>query len=136
MPDQTRGEQSIPLSIELDRADEMPLYRQIVDQIWTQVIDGSINGGALLPTVRHLAIDLGVHPDTIARAYSELELLGVVHARRGEGTFVGLRPPNRAELERRRRLEQICIEAVAEAKRAGYTTSDVIEILKEIRKSP
>ncbi|NNG17810.1 MAG: GntR family transcriptional regulator [Gemmatimonadales bacterium] len=127
------GDDSKKLNIQLDPGSPLPLYRQIVDQIWVEVVDGSLAAGERMPTLRQLAIALGVHPDTIARAYHELELLGVVLSRRGEGTFVGLKPAERSELERRRQLEEMCVTAVAGAKRIGFSADDMIEIIKELR---
>ena len=127
------GDDSRKLNIQLDHGSALPLYRQIVDQIWVEVVDGSLAAGERMPTLRQLAIALGVHPDTIARAYHELELLGVVLSRRGEGTFVGLKPVERSELERRRQLEETCVTAVADAKRIGFSADDMIEIIKELR---
>lgn len=127
------GDDSAKLDIRLDPGSALPLYRQIVDQIWVEVVDGSLAAGERMPTLRQLAIALGVHPDTVARAYHELALLGVVHERRGEGTFVGFQPTQRSELERRRQLEDICITAVADAKRVGFSPDDMIDIIKELR---
>jgi len=127
------GDDSKKLNIRLDPGSALPLYRQIVDQIWVEVVDGSLAAGARMPTLRHLAIALGVHPDTIARAYHELDLLGVLHSRRGEGTFVGLKPAERSELERRRQLEALCVAAVADAKGIGFSADDMLEIIKELR---
>ncbi len=127
------SDDSKKLNIQLDPGSALPLYRQIVDQIWIEVVDGSLAAGERMPTLRQLAIALGVHPDTVARAYHELALLGVLHERRGEGTFVGLQPAKRSELERRRQLEDICVTAVADAKLCGFSADDMIEIIKELR---
>ena len=127
------GDDSKKLNIQLDPGSALPLYRQIVDQIWVEVVDGSLAAGERMPTLRQLAIALGVHPDTIARAYHELELLGVLHSRRSEGTFVGLKPAERSELERRRQLEGLCVTAVTDVRRIGFSADDMIEIIKELR---
>jgi GntR family transcriptional regulator len=89
--------------------------------------------GERLPTVRQWAIDLGVHPDTVARAYKELELLGVVVRRAGEGTFVGLKPPNRKELERQADLERLCRDMLAQTKGLGFTFDELLETLAELQ---
>ena len=59
--------------------------------------------------------------------------MGVLHSRRGEGTFVGLKPAERSELERRRQLEDLCVAAVADAKGIGFSADDMLEIIKELR---
>lgn len=123
------------LKLKLDPGRDAPLYRQIVDHVWLDVIEDRLQPGQRLPTVRQLAIALGVHLDTVGRAYRELELLGVVHTRRGEGTFVGLKASQQAELERRRRLEAMCERVVADAREIGCSIQDVMDLLSEIRRS-
>ena len=121
------------LQITLDAGSKVPLYRQIVDRVWLEVIDGTLDPGERLPTTRGLAIDLSVHPNTVTRAYKELELLGVVIQRSGEGTFVGLRPPDREEFERRAAFEGLCRRAVNEARELGFTLDELIDTLAEFR---
>jgi GntR family transcriptional regulator len=91
--------------------------------------------GTRLPTVRQLAVHLGVHLDTVAKAYKQLEQLGVVHSRPGEGTFVGLQAPRQAEIERQRRIEEICRVAVEDAHAVGATVEDLLDVLREMRSS-
>ena len=135
MTDGSPSREARKLELRVDAGSEVPLYRQISDFVWVAVADGSFETGDRLPTVRQAAIDLGVHPDTVSRAYKELDLLGVVVRRGAEGTFVGLKPSARNELERRRRLEDICRQAVSEAERAGFSIDDVAETLADLRPS-
>ena len=121
------------LQITLDTGSTVPLYRQIADRVWLEVIDGTLDPGERLPTIRGLAIDLSVHPNTVARAYKELELLGVVIQRSGEGTFVGFKPPDREEFERRAAFEGLCRRVVNEARDLGFTLDDLIDTLAELR---
>lgn len=104
-----------------------------MDQVWTRVVEGVWDTGDRLPTVRQLAIDLGVHPDTVVRAYDELEALGVIIRRRGEGTFVGIRPSRTAEVERRRKLEEIVDELADRAFALGCDIDDVLDTLAALR---
>ena len=117
----------------LDWGSDVPLYRQIVDRVWPEVVQGTLVPGERLPTIRRLAIDLSVHPDTVARAYEELELLGVVIQRPGEGTFVGLKPPDREEFQRRVEFETLCRELASRAQALGFTVDDLIDTLSELR---
>jgi GntR family transcriptional regulator len=112
-----------------------PLYRQIVDRVWLEVITGALDTGERLPTARQLAIDLGVHPNTVARAYEELRLLGVLVARPGEGTYVGLTRPDRSALERRAQLERLCRDIVSQSKALGISLDNVVDMLVELRAS-
>ena len=121
------------LDITLDPGSSVPLYRQIVNRLWLEVAEGTLDPGQRLPTTRRLAIDLGVHPDTVARAYKELELLGVVIHRSAEGTFVGLKPADRQEFERRAGFETLCQESLERTKSLGFTLDELIDTLGEFR---
>lgn len=65
-----------------------PIYMQIAEQVYRQIVRGDIKPGDKLPSVREMAIQSGVNPNTIQRTYSEMERVGVVETRRGQGTFV------------------------------------------------
>lgn len=65
-----------------------PIYMQIVDKIMIDIIQGKQGSGEKLPSVREMAVQMGVNPNTIQRTYSELERMGIVESRRGQGTFV------------------------------------------------
>jgi GntR family transcriptional regulator len=65
-----------------------PIYIQIADHLSSQIVRGEINAGEKLPSVREMAIQSGVNPNTIQRTYSEMERMGIVETKRGQGTFV------------------------------------------------
>ncbi len=117
----------------LDVGGGTSLSRQIVDRIWVDVISGALETGERLPTVRQLAIDLGLNPKTVDVAYEELKNLGVVTDRPGEGTFVSLNAPNADERERRLRLDEIGRDAAKGTESLGYTINDLIDALAELR---
>ena len=121
------------LQFSLDTGSDVAPYQQLVEQMWQQVADGALDPGERLPTVRRLAIDLSVHPDTVNRAYKELELLGVVIQRPGEGTFVGLKPPDKQEFERRAEFEAVCRDVVSRAHALGFSLDELMETLAEFR---
>ena len=123
------------IEVSFDRGSDQALYQQIVDRIWSQAVEGTLEPGQRLPTVRQLAVNLGVHLDTVSRAYEQLERLGVVHGRPGAGTFVGLDVPRQSELERQKRLEEICRTALQEAEEIGASVDDVMGLMSEIRRS-
>ena len=133
MPDKPGAGATPQLAISLDPGSNLPLYRQIVDHVWVKVAEGVLDPGEKLPTVRQWAVDLGVHPNTVARAYKELELLGVVVRRAGEGTFVGLKPADRQEIERHAELEQLCLKVLSRAQALGFTADEVLESLAELQ---
>jgi GntR family transcriptional regulator len=74
--------------IELTRKRGHPVYLQIVEQFQRRIASGVLRGGEALPSVRGLARQLSINPNTVVRAYRELEGLGLVESRHGEGTFV------------------------------------------------
>ena len=133
MSDQERTEIEQRLAIHLDHGSDVPLYRQIVDHVWLGAVEGILEPGERLPTVRQLAIDLSVHPNTVARAYSELTLLGVVAPHSGEGTFICLTPPDKPELERREQLERLCRELMSRIQALGFSPDELIDTLGELR---
>lgn len=75
-------------SIKLESSSGIPFYRQIIQQIEYATVTGALPSGMRLPTIRALAISLKINPNTIAKAYAELELRGVVKTQVGCGTFV------------------------------------------------
>ena len=121
------------LSRELDRGGEAPLSTQIVEQVWLEVVTGMLDSGQRLPTVRQLAIDLGVSPRTVERAYTQLEKLGVVSVRQGQGTFVSLAPPSPTERERYLEVAGLCQAMATRAAELGFGIDDLIDLLGELR---
>jgi GntR family transcriptional regulator len=116
----------------LDLASGMPVYRQIIDQVLGGIAAGTLEPGAQLPTVRQVAVDLAINPNTVSRAYRELEIRGVLETQQGTGTFVGRQKIKRDDVERRRRLSQIVSEFVSRAGAAGFTVAELIEQLGEV----
>jgi GntR family transcriptional regulator len=82
------------MELDIDPTGDVPLYRQIVRQVRNLVSSGALEPDKALPSIRILAIELKVAPNTIAKAYEKLEAEGVVHKRRGLGTFVSSRSPH------------------------------------------
>lgn len=121
------------LAVALDPGAEKPLSSQIVDQIWLEVISGTIETGERLPTVRQLAVHLGLNPKTVHRAYEQLERLGIVSTRPGEGTYVRLNVPDDDARRRRGELELCGLEAVARAEALGFSVEDLLDMLDDIR---
>jgi len=117
----------------LDLHSGVPVYRQIVDQVTGGIAAGALQRGDQLPTVRQLAVDLSVNPNTVIRGYRELEIRGIIETHQGTGTFVGHLKIQRDDAERRRRLNQIVGEFVARAGSAGLTVDDLIEQLQDIQ---
>lgn len=115
----------------LDAASGVPFYRQIIDQVLLAVGDGRLTAGSKLPTVRQLSVDLEVNLNTVARAYKEMEVRGIVQTQQGTGTFVAARRPERKSAERRKALERALDEWLAQAAARGFTPEEVTEALLE-----
>jgi GntR family transcriptional regulator len=114
----------------IDDADARPIYVQIMDEIRRGIVLGTLLAEDALPSVRQLAADLRVNPNTVAQAYRELERDGVVHVRRGQGTFVS--PTRQNGEERRMLLRGVAERALREAHRNGAGAEDLIEAIHEI----
>jgi GntR family transcriptional regulator len=119
-----------PFRFHLDLHTGVPVYRQIVDQVRGAVAAAALAAGDQLPTVRQLAVDLEVNPNTVVRAYRELEYDGLIETHQGTGTFVSHQKIPRAEEERQRQLGQIVSDVVARAGAAGFTVLDLLEQLR------
>jgi GntR family transcriptional regulator len=120
----------------LDLKSGMPVYRQIVDQVRGAVAAGALSAGDQLPTVRALAVELEVNPNTVVRAYRELEYDGLLETHQGTGTFISNQKMPRAGDERQRQLTQIVSDAVARAGAAGFTVQDLLEQLRTTASEP
>ncbi|SRR5581483_4562760 len=115
----------------LDFSSGVPAYRQIIDQVTGAIASGALATGDQLPTVRQMAVDLSINPNTVVRAYRELEIRGILDTQQGTGTFISDRKPNRDEFERQRQLNQLVSDFVARAGVAGFTVEDLLEQLQE-----
>jgi GntR family transcriptional regulator len=122
-----------PVPFHLDLHSGVPVYRQIIDQIVGGVATGSLAGGDQLPTVRQLAVDLSINPNTVIRAYRELEIRGLLETQQGTGTFISHQKVQRDSAERQRRLNQLIGEFVARAGSEGFAINELIEQLQDIQ---
>jgi GntR family transcriptional regulator len=123
------GPRRSPLRFRLDLYSGVPAYRQIIDQVRGGIASGSLTVGDQLPTVRQLAVDLSINPNTVVRAYRELELGGVLETHQGTGTFISAQKIRGGDEERSRQLAQIVADSVARAGAIGFTVEDLIEQL-------
>src|SRR5215475_8209396 len=121
------------MDIIIDLADGVPIYRQIVNQVKYLVASGLLLPGEELPPIRTLALQLKVTPNTIVKAYDELEISGVVHKRQGSGTFISEVRPQMARRERQRIIEQRIDALLAEAHQLNFTADDILRIVEERR---
>lgn len=115
----------------LDSKSGVPFYRQIIEQTKFAIASGDLEPGDRLPTVRQLAVDLSINPNTVIRAYRELEIEGVLDTQQGSGTFVSNKRPEIDPLERQRMLDQILTDMLARASDYGLSLDEVLEGLQQ-----
>ena len=120
-----------PFRFTLDLRSGVPVYRQIIDQVQAGVATRALAPGHQLPTVRQVAVDLAINPNTVLRAYRELEIRGVLETQQGTGTFISHRRVKPDDSERERRLEQLVTEFVARVGGEGFTLEELAEALFE-----
>jgi GntR family transcriptional regulator len=115
----------------LDSHSGVPVYRQLIDQVTGGIAAGALEAGDQLPTVRQVAVDLSINPNTVVRAYRELEIRGVLETQQGTGTFISRQKVRRDEVERQRQLAQLVTDFVARAGAAGFTVEELVEQLQD-----
>ena len=125
------GAETVAFTLSVDLKSGVPIYRQIIDQVKSAIATGTLGPGDRLPTVRQLSVDLSVNPNTVSRAYNELDLTGLVETHMGSGTFIGHKGVERDELEHRRILDQICQEFLSRASSHGFTLEDLLDNLRQ-----
>src|SRR5579872_2397842 len=125
--------QTAGFSFRLDQHSGVPVYRQLIDQVLAGIASASLAPGNQLPTVRQVAVDLSINPNTVMRAYRELEIRGVLETQQGTGTFIGQQKVKRDDVERQRQLGQLVTEFISRAGAAGYTLEELMEQIHERR---
>jgi len=119
------------MRVTIQAGDSRPIYVQIMDEVRRALVVGTLRPDDPLPSVRELASELRVNPNTVSQAYRELERDAVVYTRRGRGTFVapGARPDGE---ERRVLARDVARRALVDAHRAGLGVEELVEALNEI----
>jgi GntR family transcriptional regulator len=114
------------MQIRVDYESGVPLYAQIIERIKHLVAAGRLKPGDQLPTIRQLAVDLRVNPNTVVHAYHELGNQGVISTQQGRGTFIAAHPDEGRLAEMRRdRLRAIMGGALLEALSLGYKAEEI-----------
>ncbi len=120
------------MAIQVTREAGIPAYLQIVDQIKLLIATSKLQPGDPLPTIRQLALDLGVNRNTVARAYKELNREGVISTQQGRGTFVSERSERLPSAQmRREKLGAIFSKPFVEALSLGYSMEEIEEAVIE-----
>ncbi len=117
----------VPLMLQVATGDPRPINRQIVDAVRRQIASGELPVGAALPSVRGLAQQLTVNPNTVAKAYSELTAEGWLDARAGLGLFVAIPRQRLSDDERARRLDDAVQRFAGDIIGLDYPAATVLE---------
>ena len=117
----------MPLTLSIQTGSTVSIYRQIVEQVCAATLAGRLREDEPLPSVRGLAEQLVINPNTVSRAYGELVREGVIEARPGRGMFVSRRRQIYSAPERARRMEQAVTSLVSEGFMLGFTPEQIIE---------
>jgi GntR family transcriptional regulator len=118
------------ITFRLDSKSGVPIYRQIQDQIRIGIASGLLRPNDQLPTVRGLAVELAVNPNTVIKAYSELEREGLLSTEQGSGTFVASPPVELSGADREAKLRTLCGEFLAQAARYGFSPAEVARAIE------
>jgi GntR family transcriptional regulator len=124
----------VAFAFTLSNSSGVPYYRQIVNHVIFGVANGMLKPGERLPTVRQLAVDLQVNLNTIAKAYSELELRGVINTQQGTGTFVSEGNTELDPREKERGIGRLCDTFLDQVAGMGVSTDEALAILRKIEK--
>jgi GntR family transcriptional regulator len=121
------------LEFNLDPKSGVPFYKQVILQVEMAIADGRLTKGEQLPTVRSLAVDLRINPNTVGRAYSELEIRGIVMTQQGTGTFISGKEIELDAVERERILAGITRSFFSKEFAYGFNLDEIIQYFSEIK---
>ena len=116
--------------IVIDYHDKRPIYEQIIDRLQMLILNGALDSDEQLPSVRSLAVDLSINPNTIQRAYGELERRGLIYSIKGRGNFVSSQK-NVIKEQQELLLENLKTQ-LKTCKESGIDSSHVLNCVKEI----
>ena len=120
------------LKFSLDLKSGVPFYKQVILQVEMAIVDGRLGNGDQLPTVRSLAVALKINPNTVARAYNEMEIRGIVNTQQGTGTFISDKKIELTEVEREKILSEMTRPYLSNARAYGFTLEDLIKHLQSM----
>lgn len=112
---------------------KQPIYEQLVEQLRKQLMLGSIAAGAAMPSVRQLATELGINPNTIQKAYRRMEEEGMIVSVPGRGSFVSEDPAQMLDRERESRLAK-ARQMIELCRETGLTQSAMEQLVKDVYK--
>jgi GntR family transcriptional regulator len=123
----------MPLDLSIDYDRGVPVYRQIYEAITAALASGALARDEQLPTIHELAKQLAINPNTVARAYRELDQDGYIVSQRGRGTFPSEDSPKTPAADKQAVLRTIFDRAIAEAARYGIAANEVVRYFQKVR---
>jgi len=125
----TDSESSSPIRFALDLSDGVPIYRQVIRQIEHAVLSGRLKEGERLPTIRSLAVELKINPNTIAKAYGELEIRGILTTQVGSGTYISGKLPEAEDDGAERRIRELVGRFIDDMRDLGVGKKDMLALI-------
>jgi GntR family transcriptional regulator len=119
----------MPITISILTGSNVSIYRQIIDQVCAAAFAGRIPDDEPLPSVRALAEELLINPNTVSRAYCELAREGILESRPGKGMFISKRRQIYSKTERKRRIDQSVTSLVTEGLMLGFTAEEIVGLV-------
>jgi GntR family transcriptional regulator len=124
------NEEKVPMIPSIDIHSSVAVYVQIENHVQFAIAAGRLKPGDQLPSVRELSERLGVNPNTVAKAYRDLEVMGLLYTRRGMGVFVNKSIEAKCREDCRKRIIGRLHEVVSEAKAAGLVRKEILQIVE------
>ena len=124
-----------PISFSLDPANGIPIYRQIIQQIEYAILSGRMKSGDRLPTIRSLAVDLKTNPNTIARAYQELEIRGILATQVGSGTYISDKKPEIEDDSLNQKILEVFKRFMQDMKDLGVDKRELLRIISSYKET-
>jgi len=118
-----------PLNFTLDPVNGVPIYRQIIQQIEYAILSGRMRAGDRLPTIRALAVELKTNPNTIARAYNEMEIKGILVTQVGSGTYISDKKPVLDDDRLNRKIREVLGKFIQEMRDLGVDNRELTRMI-------
>jgi GntR family transcriptional regulator len=131
---QTKAASQETVSFTLDMVNGAPIYRQIIQQIEYAILSGRMQPGDRLPTIRSLAVELKTNPNTIAKAYNELEIRGILATQVGSGTYISDKKPVIEDDSLKRKIREVAGRFMQEMKDLGVEKKELPGLIESIIK--
>ncbi|MCL2244773.1 MAG: GntR family transcriptional regulator [Treponema sp.] len=125
-------EETINFTLDMDNG--APIYRQIIQQIEFAILSGRMKPGDRLPTIRSLAVDLKTNPNTIAKAYGEMEIRGILETQVGSGTYISDKKPVMEDDSLHRKIMEVLSRFVQDMRDLGVENRELIKLIESYMK--